>query len=119
MAKRKQAGGDRESEQKSENALSRFLERMELRWAAERGAHRAVKEHLWREAEKKKVERDERRVTRKQVALYIDILPTSLKTETWPKPTIKPRGNRGAEWLWSKLEPALKLQYPDVDWDSF
>ena len=119
MAKRKQAGGDRESQQKLAQALRSFFHRMELRQAAERGAHRAVKEHLWREAEKKKAGRDERLVTKKQVALYLDILPTSLNTKTWPKPAIKPRGNRGAEWLWSELEPALRLQYPEVDWDSF
>ncbi len=118
MAKRKQAGGDRESQQKLANELYRLFDRMELRRAAERGVKAAVREHLWREAEKKKAGRDERLVTKKQVALYLDILPTSLNTKTWPKPAIKPRGNRGAEWLWSELEPALRLQYPEVDWDS-
>ncbi|MFN6311449.1 MAG: hypothetical protein ACK46M_08370 [Planctomyces sp.] len=119
MAKRKQAGGDRESQQKLAQALRAIFHRMELRRAAERGAHRAVQEQIWREAEKKKAERDERLVRKKQVALYLDILSTSLNTKTWPKPAIKNRGNRGAEWLWSELEPALRLQYPDVDWDSF
>lgn len=119
MAKRKQAGGDRESQQKLANELYRLFDRMELRRAAERGVKAAVREQIWREAEKKKAERDERLVAKKQVALYLDILSTSLNTKTWPKPAIKNRGCRPAEWLWSELEPALRLQYPEVDWDSF
>jgi hypothetical protein len=60
-----------------------------------------------------------RKITRKDIAEFLGILETSLVTKTWPQPSVKGKGRKPSEWVWSDLRPYIELQYPKENWRAF